>query len=347
MQDIEHDMDELFRKAAADYPLRTNESNWDVIAQQLKPPAEKPIAKKSASRYLRGLFIFFFLFTGGMFISREGGQMRLAASTSPAVAKPVPGNGKVARVVHHTKQFQPATVETVTARTALIPPIESSIQIAINTKTPPILLPGTATTEPQKPIKNNHGKFYLGLVAGPEGNQVKGQVVSKWDIEGGLIAGYNFNKRFALETGVLFTKKTYFTEGRYFNMEMPGMKLESLLGNITIIEVPLVVKYNLTRGANGKLFTTAGISSYMLIDETNNYSLLVNGTRQNMVSNYDNASKYFAAAAALSVGYQHKVGQRLQLRLQPYLKIPIRGIGVGTVPVQSMGAHIGVTYTFR
>jgi hypothetical protein len=130
-------------------------------------------------------------------------------------------------------------------------------------------------------------------------------------------------------------------------MEMPGMKLESVQGNITIIEFPLLLKYNLVRGSQWNLFSTAGISSYSLAGETNNYQLLVNGTRQNMVSNYENGSRYFAAAVDLGLGYELRTSERLRLRLEPYLKIPLRGIGVGTVPVQSMGAHMGLTYGFH
>ena len=52
MQDIDQNMDDLFRKAAADYPLKLNESQWDDIAplpeqsQLNKAAAKKPISKK-------------------------------------------------------------------------------------------------------------------------------------------------------------------------------------------------------------------------------------------------------------------------------------------------------------
>jgi hypothetical protein len=35
MQHLEHDMDDLFRKAADDYPLKANENKWDAIASQV------------------------------------------------------------------------------------------------------------------------------------------------------------------------------------------------------------------------------------------------------------------------------------------------------------------------
>ena len=68
MQDIEQNMDELFRKAAADYPLKINESSWDDIAAAL--PANKqaaPAKKNNLRKYITGLFLLLaLLLIGGI-----------------------------------------------------------------------------------------------------------------------------------------------------------------------------------------------------------------------------------------------------------------------------------------
>ncbi len=46
MQHLDHDMDDLFRKAGENYPLRTDEDDWDKMAAKLEFPPTEPIVPK-------------------------------------------------------------------------------------------------------------------------------------------------------------------------------------------------------------------------------------------------------------------------------------------------------------
>jgi Outer membrane protein beta-barrel domain len=367
MQDIDDNMDDLLRRASANYPLRINESDWDAIGQRLSSAAETPAAGRRGPKYLRGLFVFFFLFTGDTFVSRQPQDAKLASTSAekPAIEKfthvkpltstamrtttpylPVerrlPGDAENVSVNKQASTGQLRSLDyPVAAQTS---GIEINRSVTIVTKPPLSIDPATLQPQPQHTKKR--GRLYAGIVGGPEGNQVNGQVLTTCGFDAGLILGYEFNDRLSLETGLLFNEKHYYCDGQDFNMDMPGMKLESLEGKSTLLEIPVKLKYNIVRKRKWNVFSTAGISSYILANEKNNYALVVNGTRQNMISNYENVSRYLAAAIDLSLGYELKASQRLRLRLQPYLQIPLKGIGVGSIPVQSMGLHVGVTHSF-
>src|SRR5881394_3409432 len=66
MQHIDNDMDELFRKAAENYPLKTKIKNWDDIAVILANNAVQGVpVKKDKKKYFGFiLFSFFFLVSG-------------------------------------------------------------------------------------------------------------------------------------------------------------------------------------------------------------------------------------------------------------------------------------------
>ena len=380
MQDIDQHMEDIFRKAAADYPLRIQEGDWGAIAKQVNGN-EKPAGNKRPARYGRVLFLFLFLFTGGMFMSREPYGVKKAAVTNATVTNMIsetvkPRTRQTPGETHSRPAQSLAPVERRFAgmtrfnvdesfaagnKSTAEHDEENNVRtaphaalaytrdlknhwIVIDTKHK-LSLAGK-TSSPGKRLPKNRS-LYAGLVFGPEANQVKGQKLNKCGFDAGLTVGYSFNERLSLETGVLFAKKHYFSEGTYFNMQMPGMKIVSLQGNSTVIEVPLKVKYNVVVKEEWNLFSSAGISSYLLSNERNNYLLLVNGTRQNMISNYENKSRYFAAAVDISLGFELKAGNKLRLRVQPYLQVPLKGIGVGSMPVQSMGLHAGFTHTFR
>jgi len=185
---------------------------------------------------------------------------------------------------------------------------------------------------------------YVGFVLGPELNQVKSQGPRKPGFDVGLIGGYRFNKRVAVESGFLFAKKFYYSDGKYF--KMPGMPVISLEGCTSIFEIPLKLQYNVINKPSGSIFSAAGISSYLMTGEKNDYLLIINGSRQSMTSAYKEASRYFAAAADLSIGYEKKIRNRTTIRIEPYIQIPLKGIGVGTMPVMSTGIHAGVSRSF-
>ena len=66
--------------------------------------------------------------------------------------------------------------------------------------------------------------------------------------------------------------------------------------------------------------------------------------KQNITSTYKQANRYFAAAIDLSIGYEFNIQKNRSLRMEPYLQIPLKGIGVGIMPVTSTGLHIGYTF---
>ncbi len=70
MQDIEKNMDDLFRKAVDNYQLKPGESNWDKILPQLSSNTITPPASKKTNnvkKYFMLLLLFSFLFTAGLF----------------------------------------------------------------------------------------------------------------------------------------------------------------------------------------------------------------------------------------------------------------------------------------
>jgi hypothetical protein len=128
---------------------------------------------------------------------------------------------------------------------------------------------------------------------------------------------------------------------------MPMKKVLSLEGSSTIIEIPLDVKYNFLPRKRSNFFATAGLMSYLLTDEKNDYILLVNGAEMNTTTRYTEASRYFAAALNVSAGYEVHLRNSFSLRINPYVQMPLRGIGVGTMRVMSTGIHFGVTRLFK
>lgn len=201
----------------------------------------------------------------------------------------------------------------------------------------------------RKGVRQNKHGIYIGVVLGPSLNEVKNQGLKKAGFDVGIIGGYQINSKISIETGLSFAKKYYYSDGKYFNpgktnTSMPaGMKVLSLEGSSAVIEIPLKVKYNVLHKNKASVFSSAGISSYIVTNEKNTYHAILNSTEQYITSSYKKGTGYFAAAVDLSLGYEKKIGKSTSIRIEPYLQIPLKGIGVGSMPVITTGLHIGIT----
>jgi hypothetical protein len=62
---------------------------------------------------------------------------------------------------------------------------------------------------------------------------------------------------------------------------------------------------------------------------------------------YKNTSKDWLSVAHISVGVQKKLGAIGDLRIEPYIKLPVNGVGIGSMPLRSTGVYLGITRPIR
>jgi hypothetical protein len=167
----------------------------------------------------------------------------------------------------------------------------------------------------------------------------------------GLIIGYAFNKNWSIESGLLWDKKRFYDDGRYFSpagyTPTPGTTIVAVNGTNRLYEWPINMKYIIIPQKHS-LFITAGISSYYMRSENYDYEYVQNNQPggHNYLS-YKNESKNWFSVVNLSMGYSHKLGDIGSLRIEPYVKLPIKNLGVGNMPIMSTGLNIGFTKTLR
>ena len=166
-----------------------------------------------------------------------------------------------------------------------------------------------------------------------------------------LIIGYRFNKRLALETGLLWDKKYYYSTGQYFNKSKTtipaNVNIIDVDGNCNMFEIPLALRYDFVSRDNHGYFVKAGLSSYLMKKENYSYLAETYGMQYQHDATYLNSTNNIFSILQLSGGYEHTLGGNTKIRIEPYLKIPIQGIGIGSMPISSAGFYIGISHYFH
>ena len=197
---------------------------------------------------------------------------------------------------------------------------------------------------------NNESGFYTGIISGVDLSSIHFRSVKKGATKG-LIIGYAFNKKWSIESGLLWDTKRVYDNGSYFNppgyTATNGVTIVAVNGKSRLYEWPVNMKYTIIPGKHS-LFATTGLSSYFMRSENYDYEYVQNNQPggHNYLS-YKNETKNWFSVVNFSIGYTHKLGYIGNIRVEPYLKLPIKNIGVGNLPIMSTGLNIGFIKPLR
>ena len=213
--------------------------------------------------------------------------------------------------------------------------------------------PSSTLNSKEKKSKNLFFRkgLYYGLIAGPGFNTIKNQGLTKAGLNIGILGGYRFTKAFSFETGLMLSQKFYTTSGEHFSMKVIGpampsaMKVMEVDGNTRLLEIPIHLRYEIFQNNKRSFFSLAGFSSYIVDKESNQYHTSMNGTEEMVYGTYKSNRSYFASSINFGIGCQQNLGKKNAIRFQPYIQLPLKGIGVGDLQVMSTGLFIGITRT--
>ena len=191
---------------------------------------------------------------------------------------------------------------------------------------------------------------YAGMLAGMDFSKVKSTSFKGPGFGLGLLIGYK-EKSYFVETGISHELKYYSSMGHMFNDKdanmPPGLVIENLDSRSKILEIPLKVGYTLLKRKNSSLFLACGAALYIMTNEKNNYNVTMNGNPEKMVGVYEKNNVKFPAVIRISAGWELNLNMSFKLRIEPILKLPLKGIGIGQLPVTSAGIQLGVTKNIK
>jgi len=200
-----------------------------------------------------------------------------------------------------------------------------------------------------KTASKSEKAILLGLTAGFDFSTVKFTYGSNAGYNIGLMGGYQFNKHWAVLTGIVYTKKNYKLNGKDYNPPKHDwtyyVDLQKVDGFCRMWELPVTARYIFNPGAKNAFFATAGLSSYFMKKQQYDY-YYKNSMGVPMTAPWHSDSTYTHVFSILdiSAGVQKPIGKHMDLLIEPYAKIPLGGVGHGNIRLSSFGVNLTVQY---
>ena len=204
----------------------------------------------------------------------------------------------------------------------------------------------------KKPIIHNKKQkgIYAGLMADFDISSVKFERVNRTGYGFNLLVGYRFSRHLSIESGLVWDKKKYYSDGKYFDKTRTGIGNDYHVlytnGSCSMFEIPVAVKYDFAMQQKSSVFATTGLSSYLMKKEDYTYRVDHNGRYYNSAKSYNNSGNNWLSVANFSIGYQRYLNKNITLRIEPYVKFPLKGIGIANMPIMSTGISAGFTRSF-
>lgn len=246
---------------------------------------------------------------------------------------------------------EPSAVSFYTADAMLEPATITPTINPLHIVERPAFVEGTEPLAGKKAEEATREKAYISLLMGPDFSRVKTENARPAGYSVGVLGGYNITRHLAVETGVLWDKKNYFSTGEYFKTDKIYLPQHSQVvqvdGFCAMFEFPLNIRYTWLRKSNAALSAAAGVSSYLMKKENYNYIYKRYNVDYAGNSNYKNASKDWFSVANFSMAFDHNIGIKNKIHIEPYVKLPMRGVGIGSLPLRSAGVLVGVTRTIH
>lgn len=203
--------------------------------------------------------------------------------------------------------------------------------------------------EPAKPQKavEDYAKWAVRLGYSPDLSTVGFKNYTKPGAAFSLLIEYGLSSRLYLQAGVVRSVKDYTANAGEYKLPKYVTDINTpydVDGNCTMFEIPLGLRYNVVRSEQSKWFVGTGVSSYYAQKERYdyNYEHYIHGQKPYWQGK---TGWFLLSHINASVGYERSITQKLSLVAEPYIRIPVKGVGYGKVNLTTVGMWISLRYT--
>jgi hypothetical protein len=265
----------------------------------------------------------------------EGKEVAMPEASLP-LPKPVNNPMVVARDDKETRDIKTQTV------------VESNKTVDPEKAEQPAVITATGQNKKRKTKSPAGSHFFFSLSAAPDLSFVSNDKKGTVKLLGGAGFGYTIKNRFTVRTGFYSGRKVYsaspssYHPPDYWWTYYPN--LQKVDADCKVYEIPLSLSYHPGRSEKQQWFASAGISSLLMKKEVYNYYYKPVATGPVVSSTWtiSEKNKHYFSILTLSAGYQRNVSGTVSFSIEPYVKLPLAGVGYGKIKLNSTGVLFSV-----
>lgn len=191
-------------------------------------------------------------------------------------------------------------------------------------------------------LKRSSG-LTLSIMAAPDISGTGANVSSKISTNIGLLVTYPVSSKISVSTGVIYAKKLYNSAGPAAINNGYGNQSWEVNADCRVLDIPVNVNYQVFKKRNLTITLNTGLSSYLMLNER--YDLRSGPDRNMTRVEVSNQNQSLFGLANLSVSAERKINSSLSIGVQPFVKLPLTGIGNYDIRLNSTGVSVFMSFS--
>ncbi|RAW00978.1 outer membrane beta-barrel protein [Pseudochryseolinea flava] len=203
----------------------------------------------------------------------------------------------------------------------------------------------TLTIEDERTENDEDQEFYrlsLRALVSPDYSSERFKEKDKTGLNYGVEIGYSFTKNISAHVGVISSRK-YYTADR---IQYDVYETDRVKGDCRMWDIPVNIRYQFFPQKRNAFFIGVGLSSYFMDREYYTFEVQTAYDRQQYKMEVKNGNQEWFRMMNVSVGLQRRITNHFAIQVEPFVKVPLAGVGAGKVELASFGSFFGVQYSF-
>jgi hypothetical protein len=194
-----------------------------------------------------------------------------------------------------------------------------------------------------KYLGRNRPRFTLSILAAPDINAVNSFSRNQVGTNLGFQLAIHLSKKLSISTGAAYAVKPYQANGGSYSSDFStSSPVTNVAANCKVLDIPINVSYQFySKGRNAFALGT-GVSSYIMLRENYRFDY-ANGMQPYNIQ-IDNKNQHILGVLNVNATYERRINSKFSTVIQPYLKLPLTGIGQGRVDLKSTGVAVGINW---
>lgn len=161
---------------------------------------------------------------------------------------------------------------------------------------------------------------------------------------------YLFLSKLSILSGVNYAVKAYETNSENYTVKQGfwtnGIQPNNIAAKCRVIEVPLNLRYYFAAQdtAQSSFYVMAGASTYLMASERYSFAYEEEDPALKQEWNGEWESFDYFSTLTVSAGYQKQVLPHWSILFEPYINLPLTGIGFGEVDIVSFGLSVQIKH---
>jgi len=214
---------------------------------------------------------------------------------------------------------------------------------------PPAVREAEAT--PIQPVAKQQrptGRLSVGVMVSPDLSSIglSGRLTP--GTNAGVQLEYRLTNRFRVGVGAIHSVKLYSAKVEDYTVPYGfwtyGVKPSDIEANCKILDLPVHLRFDALRRTRYAAFVSTGLSSYIMLSERYGYHYPTYDPYLRPEWRGKRTGAHYLSVVHLSVGYERNLGRRFSWQAEPFLKLPLGGVGFGKVRLSSSGVFVALKY---